>query len=62
MSERSSPFSVARWRRGYQGRWLAHDGIAGLSVWALPVPEAMAHASVAGVPVQYRSTCSAVLV
>jgi high affinity sulfate transporter 1 len=48
-----SPFTFAAWRQGYQGRWLLPDGIAGLTVWALLVPEAMAYASVAGVPVQY---------
>jgi high affinity sulfate transporter 1 len=50
----SSPsFSIATWRHGYQAKWLVPDGIAGLTVWALLVPEAMAYASVAGVPVQY---------
>ena len=49
----SSPLSIAQWRRGYQGKWLLPDGIAGLTVWALLVPEAMAYASVAGVPVQF---------
>ncbi len=49
----SSPFTLARWRRDYQRKWLLPDGIAGLTVWALLVPEAMAYAAVAGVPVQY---------
>lgn len=29
------------------------DGLAGITVWALMVPEAMAYAGIAGVPVQY---------
>ncbi len=29
------------------------DSIAGLTVWALIVPESMAYASIAGVPVQF---------
>ena len=45
--------SIAAWRRGYQGKWVVPDGIAGITVWALLVPEAMAYAAVAGVPVQY---------
>jgi sulfate permease, SulP family len=49
----SSYRSIAAWRRGYQGAWVVPDGVAGLTVWALLVPEAMAYASVAGVPVQY---------
>ena len=44
---------VTRWITSYQRRWLARDGIAGLVVWALVVPESMAYASIAGVPVQY---------
>ena len=41
------------WLDGYRRDWLAPDIIAGLTVWALLVPEAMAYASVAGVPVQF---------
>jgi high affinity sulfate transporter 1 len=41
------------WLRGYQRSWLVPDVIAGLTVWALLVPEAMAYATVAGVPVQF---------
>ena len=35
--------------RGYQGSWLRSDLLAGLSVWAVLVPEALAYASIAGV-------------
>src|ERR1700744_5258204 len=35
--------------RGYQTEWLRGDLIAGLTVWAVLVPEALAYASIAGV-------------
>jgi high affinity sulfate transporter 1 len=41
------------WVRGYQRRWLTRDALAGLTLWALVVPEAMAYAAIAGVPPQY---------
>ena len=34
---------------GYQRRWLRGDVVAGLTVWAVLVPEALAYASIAGV-------------
>ena len=34
---------------GYQRSWLRGDLIAGLTVWAVLVPEALAYASIAGV-------------
>ncbi|WP_154795011.1 SulP family inorganic anion transporter [Occultella kanbiaonis] len=36
--------------RGYQGQWLRRDLVAGLTVWAVMVPEAFAYATIAGVP------------
>lgn len=36
--------------QGYRSRWLRADVIAGLTVWAVLVPEALAYASIAGVP------------
>ncbi|WP_336087082.1 SulP family inorganic anion transporter [Nocardia sp. SSK8] len=36
--------------RGYQRGWIRPDVIAGLTVWAVLVPEALAYASIAGVP------------
>jgi sulfate permease, SulP family len=36
--------------RGYERRWLGGDVIAGLTVWALLVPQALAYASIAQVP------------
>jgi sulfate permease, SulP family len=35
--------------RGYRGEWLRSDLVAGLTVWAVLVPEALAYASIAGV-------------
>ncbi len=36
--------------RGYRRGWLRPDVLAGLTVWAVLVPEALAYASIAGVP------------
>jgi sulfate permease, SulP family len=44
---------IVGWLREYRPGWLLRDGIAGVTVWALMVPEAMAYAGIAGVPVQY---------
>ena len=35
--------------RGYQRSWLTRDMIAGLTLWAVLVPEALAYATIAGV-------------
>jgi sulfate permease, SulP family len=40
---------VFRSLRGYQRSWLRGDAVAGLTVWAVLVPEALAYASIAGV-------------
>jgi SulP family sulfate permease len=40
------------WLRHYDRRWLPGDAMAGLTIWALIVPQAMAYAGIAGVPVQ----------
>jgi sulfate permease, SulP family len=37
----------------YRGTWLRGDVIAGVTVWAVLVPEALAYASIAGVPPVY---------
>jgi MFS superfamily sulfate permease-like transporter len=34
---------------GYDRAWLRGDAVAGLTVWAVLVPEALAYASIAGV-------------
>ncbi|MFH1149235.1 MAG: sulfate permease [Actinomycetota bacterium] len=44
---------VTEWLPSYKAKWLLPDIIAGITVWALLVPEAMAYAQIAGVPVQY---------
>src|SRR3954447_21674989 len=36
--------------RGYQRTWLRPDLLAGLTVWAVLVPESLAYATIAGVP------------
>ena len=41
------------WLPRYNKKWLRADFIAGLSVWALMVPEALAYAGIAGVPPAY---------
>jgi SulP family sulfate permease len=41
------------WLWGYSRSWLTRDLVAGLTLWALVVPEAMAYASIAGVPPQF---------
>lgn len=44
---------AARWIPRYRRSWVRPDLLAGLTIWALVVPEAMAYADIAGVPVQY---------
>jgi SulP family sulfate permease len=44
---------VLSWLPKYRRAWLKDDGIAAVSVWALLVPQALAYATIAGVPVQY---------
>src|SRR3954454_5136488 len=43
---------IPTWLRGYDRDWLPADAMAGLTIWALMVPQAMAYAGIAGVPVQ----------
>jgi SulP family sulfate permease len=47
--------------RGYGGRALRHDLVAGLNVAAVAVPQAMAYALIAGVPPQYGLYTAVVL-
>ena len=44
---------ILDWLPKYKMKWLSVDLIAGLSVWALMVPQALGYAAVAGVPSQY---------
>jgi SulP family sulfate permease len=43
---------ILRWLPNYDRSWLAADLLAGLTLWGLVVPEAMAYAGVAGLPPQ----------
>jgi SulP family sulfate permease len=43
---------ILGWLPSYQTAWLAADIIAGLTLWGLVVPEAMAYAGIAGLPPQ----------
>lgn len=44
---------IAGWLRGYPRRWLRRDLIAGLTVWALLLPEGLAYAELAGLPPEF---------
>ena len=44
---------IVGWLPHYQRSWLTPDLLAGLSVWALVVPQALSYATVVGVPTQY---------
>ena len=41
---------IVGWLPGYRSSWFRPDLLAGLTVWALLVPEAMAYAEIAGMP------------
>ena len=41
---------VLSWLPGYRRDWVLPDVLAGLAVWAVMVPEAMAYAGIVGVP------------
>ncbi|MGE5318901.1 MAG: SulP family inorganic anion transporter [Hyphomicrobiaceae bacterium] len=43
---------VARWLFAYRRAWLRADVIAGLTVAAVVIPQAMAYAVIAGLPVE----------
>jgi len=43
-------FPILQWLPNYQLSWLRADIIAGLTVWAVMVPESMAYSGIAGVP------------
>jgi len=46
----SSLFPVARWAKSYNKEWLRPDVIAGITVGAFTIPEAMAYVTLAGLP------------
>lgn len=43
---------IVEWAPRYEKRWLRPDILAALAVWAVLVPQALAYASLAGVPAQ----------
>lgn len=44
---------MLQWLPHYQRAWLTPDVVAGLSVWALLIPQGIAYAGTAGVPAEY---------
>jgi sulfate permease, SulP family len=46
-------FPATEWVPGYERAYISGDLLAALTVWALLIPEALAYAGVAGVPIQY---------
>ena len=40
MSRVARVFPIARWLPTYQAKWIAPDVLAGVTVWALVLPEA----------------------
>src|ERR1700752_2588367 len=43
---------MLRWLRDYRGEWMRPDVVAGLTAAAVVIPNAMAYATIAGLPVQ----------
>ena len=54
------PFPIRKWLQGYGPRRLKTDLKAALSVSLLDLPQGMAYAAVAGLPLQFGTMCSAV--
>ncbi|CAG8957648.1 hypothetical protein HYFRA_00010515 [Hymenoscyphus fraxineus] len=48
-----SIFPFTKWIGSYNLQWLAGDLVAGITIGAVVVPQGMAYASLAGLPVQY---------
>ena len=48
-----STLPITEWLPNYQRAWLRADIMAGLAVWAMTVPQALAYAGIAGVPPVY---------
>lgn len=51
---------IAGWLRGYRPTWLRDDLLAGATTAAVVIPQAMAYAGVAGLPVQHGLYCALV--
>lgn len=54
------PLPIRRWLRGYGPKRFKADLKAGTSVALLDIPQGMAYAAIAGLPLQFGTTCSAV--
>jgi len=54
------PLPIRRWLHGYGPRRFKADLKAGTSVALLDIPQGMAYAAIAGLPLQFGTTCSAV--
>jgi sulfate permease, SulP family len=52
MRRRASPIPVLSWLKDYDRRWLRLDLLAGLAAGAVVVPQAMAYATIADMPVE----------
>ena len=51
---------IFQWLPHYDKAWLTGDIVAGLSVWALMVPQCLGFAAICGVPVQYGLYAAAI--
>jgi high affinity sulfate transporter 1 len=51
---------IFQWLPHYNKSWLTGDIVAGLSVWALMVPQCLGFAAICGVPVQYGLYAAAI--
>ena len=54
----SRPWPILAWLQHYDRRSLRYDLLAGLTVWALVVPQAIAYAQIAGLPPQAGVFCA----
>jgi MFS superfamily sulfate permease-like transporter len=43
---------ILQWLPGYPSKWLRQDLVAGLTTAAVVIPQAMAYATIAGLPVE----------
>ncbi|HYF36633.1 MAG TPA: SulP family inorganic anion transporter, partial [Prosthecobacter sp.] len=57
---RINPFPFRRWLADYDLKKLRADARAGGTVALLDIPQGMAYAAVAGLPLQFGTTCSAI--
>ncbi len=57
MPSASQPW-LAPWVRGYPRAWVRFDLLAGLSAAAVVIPQALAYATIAGLPVQVGLYCA----